>query len=54
MKICLYDAGHMTKMAAMLIYGKTLQNLLHRNQHVDFNETWYVASGTHANYSLKK
>ena len=25
MKICLYDVGHMTKMAAMSIYGETPQ-----------------------------
>ena len=27
MKICKYDAGHMTKMAAMPIYGKNLSNI---------------------------
>ena len=40
----------MTKMAAMPIYGK---NLLW-NRWTDFNETWYVASGTLAHHSLYK
>ena len=44
----------MTKMATMPIYGKNLQNLLLRNRRTDFHETWYVASGTPANYSLFK
>ena len=39
------NLGHMTKMAAMRLYGrKTFRNLL-RNQWTDFNETWHVASG---------
>ena len=47
MKIYQHDAGHMTKMAAMPMYiVKALQNLLLRNQWTDFQETWYVASGT--------
>ena len=33
--------GHMTKMAAMPIYGKTLKNLL-RSQKADDLETWYA------------
>ena len=37
-----HDAGHMTKMAAMPIYGKntlnTFKNLLSRNQWADFNK----------------
>ena len=45
MKICYYDVGHMTKMAATPIYSKKhLKNL--ENQWADFNETWYVALGT--------
>ena len=45
----------MTKMAAMPIYGKNpLKNLLSRNQWNDFNETWYVASGTQAHHYLFK
>ena len=55
MKIIRYDAGHMTKMAAMPIYGKKpFKNLLLRNQRTDFHETWYVASGTPAHHSLFK
>ena len=38
---------HMTKMAAMPIYGKPLQNLLLRNELTDFNETWHEVSMTH-------
>ena len=53
-EILKYDVGHMTKMATMPIYGKTLQNLLLRNWRADFHETWYVALGTPANYSLFK
>ena len=34
--------GHMTKMAAMPIYGKNLKNLL-RNQKADDLEIWYAA-----------
>ena len=37
--------GHMTKMAAMSIYGKNTKNLLFRNQKADYLETWYAASG---------
>ena len=37
--------GHMTKMAAMPIYGKNLKNLLLRNQKANDLETWYAASG---------
>ena len=33
---------------------KTLKNLLLQNQRADFHETWYVASGTPAHYSLYK
>ena len=53
MKIYQHDAGHMTKMAALSIYGKTLQNLL-QNQWNDFDETWYVALGTPGHHSLFK
>ena len=38
---------HMTKLAAMPIYGKNLkQNLLLCNQKVNDHENWYVALGT--------
>ena len=46
MKIYQHFAGHLTKMAAMPIYGKTLSNLLSRNQWADFDETLYEASDT--------
>ena len=37
------EVGHMTNMAAMPIYGKTLKNLLLQNQWTDDLELWYVA-----------
>ena len=46
MKIHQDNAGHMTKMAAMLIYSETLKNLLSRNHWADFDETLYEASET--------
>ena len=50
-----HDTGHMTKMAAMPIYGKNpSKNLLLRNRQADFHETWYVALGTPAHHSLFK
>ena len=42
MKIHQHNAGHMTKMAAMPIYGK---NTL-KNHWADFDETMYEASDT--------
>ena len=36
----------MTKMDAMPIYGKTLKNLLLRNQKANDLETWYTALST--------
>ena len=48
-KVCINSPGHMTKMAAMPIYGKNpSKNLLLWNQWPDFHETWYVALGTPA------
>ena len=44
-EVCSNDHGHMTKMAAMPICGRTVKNLL-RNQKADDLETWYVASDT--------
>ena len=46
-KVCINGPGHMTKMAAVPIYGKNLKNLL-QNRRADFHETWYVALGTPA------
>ena len=44
-EVCLNGPGHMTKMAAMPIYGKILKNLLLWNQKADGLETWYAALG---------
>ena len=38
--------GHITKMAAMPFYGKTLKNLLRNQQAADDHETLNTASGT--------
>ena len=38
--------SHMTKMAAMPIYGKNLKNLLLQNQKSYDLETWHVSLGT--------
>ena len=38
--------GHLTKMAAMPIYGKNLKNHLLWNQKVDDLESWYAALDT--------
>ena len=53
-KVCINGPGHMTKMAAMPIYGQNLKNLLLQNRRADFDETWYVASGTPVHHSLYK
>ena len=53
-KFYINGPGHMTKMAAMHIYGKNLKNLLLQNRRADFHKTWYVASGTPAHHSLYK
>ena len=52
-KVCSNGPGHMTKMAAMPIYGKNLKNLL-RNQKADDFETWYAAAGARVLLSLFK
>ena len=53
-KVYINGPGHMTKMAATPIYGKKpFKNLL-QNQRADFQETWFVASGTSAHHSLYK
>ena len=46
--------GHMTKMAAMPIYGKNLKKILLQNQMSYDLETWHVASVTQALQSLYK
>ena len=53
-KICSNGPGHMTKMAAMPIYGKKLKNRLLRNQTADDLETCYAASETRVLPSLFK
>ena len=52
-KVCINCPGHMTKMAAMPIYGKTLKNLLQNQKYYDL-ETWHVTSWTQALQSLYK
>ena len=42
-KVCSNDSGHMTKMAAMLIYGKNLKKS--SSPEPNDVETWYAASG---------
>ena len=44
-KVCSNGPSHMTKMAAMRIYGKNLKNLLLRNQNTDDLESWFAALG---------
>ena len=53
-KINVNGIGHMTKMAAMPIYGKILKNLLLQNQKSFDLETRHVALGTHGLQSLYK
>ena len=51
MKIYKNDAGHMTKMAAMPIYGKNPSNFL-RNYCVDLNQTLYESYQVQGNENL--
>ena len=44
-KVCLNGLGHMTKMGAMPIYGKTLTDLLLWIPKADDLETWYACHG---------
>ena len=44
-KVCSNGPGHMTKMAAIPIYGKNLKKNILRIQKADDLETWYEASG---------
>ena len=53
-KVYINGPGHMTKMAAMPIYGKNLKHFLLQNQKSYDLETWHVASGTQALRSLYK
>ena len=55
MKIHQHNAGYMTEMSAMPLYGKKLFiNLLIRNHWADFDETLCEASATETLYYLKK
>ena len=47
-KVYINGLGHMTKMAAMPIYGKNLKNLLLQKQKSYDLETWHVSLGTQA------
>ena len=53
-KVYINGPGHMTKMAAMPIYGKNPSKIFFSRTRADFHETWYVASGTPAHHSLYK
>ena len=46
-KVYINGPGHITKIAAMPIYGKTLKNLLLQNRKSNELETWHVALVTH-------
>ena len=52
-KVNVNGPGHMTKMAAMPIYGKKLKNLLQNQTSYDL-ETRHVALGTQALQSVYK
>ena len=52
--VCSNGPGHMTSMATIPIYGKTLKNLLLWNQKADDLESWYAASVTRVLPSLFK
>ena len=52
MKVNINCLGHMTKMAAMPIYDKTLKNLLLHTQKSYDLEAWHVSLGTQAPQSL--
>ena len=49
-KVCSRHLGHVTKMAAMPIYGKKSSP----EPEADFHETWFVALGTPAHHSSLK
>ena len=51
-KVYINGLGHMTKMAAMPIYGENLKNLLLQNQKSYDLETWHVSLRTQALQSL--
>ena len=53
-KMCSNGPGHMTKTAAVPIYGKNLKNLILRNQKANDFETWYASSSAQVLPSLFK
>ena len=53
-RVYINGPGHMTKMAAIPIYGKNLKNLIFQNQMSYDLETWHVALVTQALQSLYK
>ena len=54
MKVYINGPFHMTKMAAMPIYGGNLKNLLLQKQKSYDLETWHVTLGTQALQNLYK
>ena len=52
-KVCSNGPGHMTKMAAMPIYGKNLKKIFSGTKK-PMTETWYAASGARVLPSLFK
>ena len=53
-KVCINGPGHMTKMAAMPIYGKNLKKSSPLEPVGRFSRIWYVASWTPVHHSLYK
>ena len=51
---CYYNAGHMTKMTLVLIYGKTISYLLPQNHWEKINETWFEASANNVHHTVFK
>ena len=55
MKFSWNNNRHMSKMAAIKVYGKILLKIVYpRNQRNDYKDTCYVASGTPSHQSLFK
>ena len=52
-KVCINGPGYMTKMAAMLTYGKNPSKIFF-SEWPDLHETWYVAFWTPAHHILYK
>ena len=54
MKVCSNGPSHMTKMAAMAIYGTNLKKIFSGTKKADELETWYAALGARVLPSLFK